>query len=137
MTLHPTVLADLLDIEVEQARSALGDRAGDLHREGPFLRMTITRPDGTWMLQFDGTHFDSEPYDVALVDGNGTVLPFDCWIPGLAHSVHPVLGVPWVCISGTRAFYAYPGHHLDRWATGRYSLRADTSIRRILDRVGA
>lgn len=136
MPLHPVVLADLLDVEVEQARSVLGDRAGDLHREGPFLRMTITRPDGTWPLQLDGTRFDSEPYDVALVDDDGQILPIDRWIPGVAHSVHPVLGVPWICISGTRAYYAYPGHHLDRWDAGRYSLRADSLIRRILERVG-
>lgn len=136
MTLHPRVLADLLDVEVEQARSALGDRAGDLHREGPLLRMTITRLDGTWILQLDGTRFDAEPYDVALVDAGGRVLPIDRWIPGLVHSVHPVLGVPWICISGTRAYYTYPGHHLDRWDANRYSLRADSLIRRVLDKAG-
>lgn len=136
MTLHPSVLADLLDVEVEQARSALGARAGDLHRDGPFLRMTITRPDGTWTLQLDGTRFDAEPYDVALVDDGGQILPFEQWIPGLAHSVHPVLDVPWFCSSGTRGYYIYPGHHLDRWNAGRYSLRADSLIRRVLDRAG-
>jgi hypothetical protein len=136
MTLHPDVLSDLLDTELEQARAALGARAADLRREGSTLRMTITRSDGAWNLRLDGSEFDTEPYDVALVDDNDQILPFEQWLPGLAHSVHPVLGVPWICISGTRAYYYYPGHHTDRWVAGRYSLRADSLIRQILNRAG-
>ncbi len=135
MVLHPAVLHDLLDVEVEVARTALGTRAGDLHRVDSSLLMTLHRPDGTWILRLDGSRYDAEPFDVALVDDVGTVLPTDRWVPGLAHSVHPVLNVPWICISGTRAYYCYPGHHQERWDATRYQLRADSLLDTVLRRV--
>lgn len=47
MTLHPLVLADLLDAEVELARDRLGERAFDLRREGDALLMSLVRPVGS------------------------------------------------------------------------------------------
>ena len=135
MALHPAILHNLLDVEVEVARAALGTRAGDLHRDGSSLLMTLHRPDGIWMLRLDGSRYDAEPFEVALVDNDGEVLPMDRWIPGLAHSVHPVLQVPWICISGTRAYYCYPGHHQDRWDAARYQLRADSLLDTVLRKV--
>lgn len=135
MVLHPTVLHDLLDVEVEVARAALGTRAGDLHRDDSSLLMTLQRPDGAWILRLDGSRYDAEPFDLALVDNDGAVLPMDRWIPGLAHSVHPVLHVPWICISGTRAYYCFPGHHQDRWDAARYLLRADSLLDIVLRKV--
>jgi hypothetical protein len=73
--LHPQVLSDLLDGELALARQVLGDRAGDLHRKGSALVMTLVRPDGKWTLKLDGTAYDAEPFDVALVGGDGAVLP--------------------------------------------------------------
>lgn len=136
MSLHPAILVDLLDREVAQARSFLGSRANDLHRDGCHLLMTLIRPDGEWILRLDGTHFDTEPYDVALVDEDGVILPIELWIPGFAQGIHPVLNVPWVCVSGTRGYYLYQGHHLARWDTDRYSSRADSLINHLLIRAG-
>lgn len=134
--LHPTILADLLDSEVALARHALGDRAGDLRRDGLRLVMTLARPDGTWRLRLDGARFDAEPYEVALGDSHDELLPLEGWPPSFAHGVHPVLGVPWVCVSGTRGFYLYEGHHGDRWDAVRYSARADTLLERLLTKAG-
>lgn len=136
MALHPVVLHDLLDLEVQIARDRLGERAGDLRRVGNALLMTLDRPDGCWTLQLDGSGYDAEPFDLALVDENGAVLPIEQWIPGLAHSVHPVLHVPWACISGTRGFYCYPGHHQERWDAARFQLRADSLLDTVLRKVG-
>ncbi|GAA3432259.1 hypothetical protein [Kutzneria kofuensis] len=137
MALHPRVLADLLDIEVEQARARLGPRAGDLRREGSSLLMTLRPPvGGMWTLRLDGSQYDAEPFDVALVDDAGDVLPLDQWIPGFAHGIHSSLGVPWVCVSGTRAYYAHESHYGERWDAVRYALRADSLLDRLLTKVG-
>lgn len=124
MALHPRALADLLDIELEQARARLGPRAGDLRREGSALVMTLQPPaGGTWTLRLDGSRYDAEPFDVALVDGAGAVLPLDQWIPGF-------------CMSGTRAYYAHESHYGERWDAVRYALRADSLLNRLLTRAG-
>ena len=135
MTLHPEVLAELLDLEVQAARAALGERAGDLRREGSTLLMPLTRPDGTWTLRLDGANYSAEPYDLALVDDDGDVLPLEKWTPGLGYSVHPVLNRAWACISGTAAYYSYPGHHADRWDAARPDQSAATLLAGVLKKV--
>lgn len=136
MALHPAVLADLLDIEVEQARDRLGERAGDLRRSGSALLMTLRRPDGTWTLRLDGARYDAEPFDVALIDEDGAVLPLEQWIPGFAHGIHSSLQVPWVCVSGTRAYYAHESHFAERWDAVRYVHRADSLLAHLLHKAG-
>lgn len=136
MALHPAVLADLLDAEVELARSRLGARAFDLHRDRDALLMSLVRPDGAWRLRLDGAWYNAEPFDVALVDDDGAVLPIERWIPNFAHGIHPVLGVPWVCVSGTRGYYLHPSHYAERWDVARYALRADSLIAHLLAKVG-
>ncbi|GAA1292210.1 hypothetical protein [Saccharothrix xinjiangensis] len=136
MALHPAVLADLLDAEVELARSRLGARAFDLHRDGDALLMSLVRPDGSWTLRLDGARYDAEPFDVALVDDDGAVLPVERWIPNLAGGIHPVLGVPWVCVSGTRGYYMHQSHYAERWDAVRYLQRAESLIAHLLAKVG-
>lgn len=136
MALHPVVLADLLDREVRQARHRLGERAGDLRREGRDVLVTLHRPDGAWTLRLDGSKYDANPFDVALVDERGHVLPIEAWIPGFAHDVHPSLKVPWVCVSGTRAYYAHESHFAERWDASRYSLRLDTLLDHLMKKAG-
>ena len=136
MALHPMVLADLLDVEVRQARVRLGARAHDLHHDGSSLLMTLVRPDGMWTLRLDGERYDAEPFDVALVDDNGTILPLDRWIPGFAHGMHSGLEVPWVCVSGTRAYYAHESHFAERWDAVRYVNRADSLLGHLLTKAG-
>jgi len=136
MTLHPVVLADLLDIEVEQARATLGERAHDLSREGSALLVSLVRPDGTWTLRLDGARYDAEPFDVALVDDTGAVLPLDRWIPGFAAGIHSSLGVPWVCVSGTRGYYAHESHFAERWDAVRYVNRAASLLAHLMTKAG-
>jgi hypothetical protein len=136
MALHPAVLADLLDTEVQQARRRLGERAGDLRRVGSNILMTVIRPDGAWNLLLEGSRYDSEPFDVRLVDDDGVGLPLERWIPGFAHSIHPSLKEPFVCVSGTRAYYAHESHFAERWDSHRYSLRLDTLLDFLLRKAG-
>lgn len=136
MTLHPQVLAGLLDAEVEASRSALGPRAADLRRDGTALLMSLRRPDGTWLLRLDGTNYDAEPFDVGLIDDQGVLLPEEAWIPGFGLGIHPVLEVPWVCVSGTRGYYSHPSHYTERWDAVRYELRADTLLTKLLEKAG-
>lgn len=136
MALHPLVLADLLDAEVELARSRLGERAFDLRREGDALLMSLVRPDGSWTLRLAGDRYDAEPFDVALVDEANEVLPLERWIPNFAHGLHPVLGVPWVCVNGTRGYYSHESHFGERWDASRYALRADSLIAHFLAKAG-
>lgn len=136
MALHPAVLADLLDDEVRQACRRLGARAGDLHRVGSNLVMTVTRPDGAWVLQLDGSRYDSQPFDVTLLDVDGELLPLEKWIPGFALGIHPSLNVPFVCVSGTRGYYAHESHFAERWDSHRYSLRLDSLLDSLLRKAG-
>lgn len=136
MALHPAVLADLLDIEVEQAQAKLGERAHDLHRDGSALLVSLRRPDGTWTLRLDGARYDAEPFDVALVDDMGSVLPLDQWVPGFAHGIHSSLNVPWVCVSGTRGYYSHESHFAERWDTVRYVNRASSLLAHLMTKAG-
>ncbi|BEP15932.1 hypothetical protein acdb102_42430 [Acidothermaceae bacterium B102] len=136
MALHPALLDELLDLELDRARARLGERAGDLHREGPHLLMTLTVAQRSWQLRLDGTRFDAEPYDVALVDTDGDVLPLEDWIPGFAHGIHTSLQVPWVCVNGTRAYYAHESHFKERWDHDRATLRADSLLLKLLAKAG-
>lgn len=136
MALHPAVLADLLDEEVRQARIKLGEDAGDLRREGTNVLITVKRPDGTWNLLLDGSRFDSEPFDVTLVDDDGEVLALEKWIPGFALGIHPSLNVPFVCVSGTRGYYAHESHFTERWDSHRFSMRLDSLLDFLLRKAG-
>ncbi|MEO5665283.1 MAG: hypothetical protein ABIR39_18615 [Nocardioides sp.] len=132
MALHPAVLADLLDAEVGRARLKLGDLAGDLHRDGSNIVMTLTRDDGAWNLLLDGSRYDSEPFDATLVDDASEILAVEQWIPGFGLGIHPSLGVPFVCVSGTRGYYAHESHFTERWDTHRFSMRLDSLIESLL-----
>ncbi|GAA3824063.1 hypothetical protein [Cellulomonas soli] len=136
MALHPAVLSDLLDEEVRQARIKLGQDAGDLRRVGTNVLITVKRPDGVWKLLLDGARYDSEPFDVALVDDEGEVLALEQWIPGFALGIHPSLNVPFVCVSGTRGYYAHESHFAERWDSHRFSMRLDSLLDSLLRKAG-
>jgi len=136
MTLHRAVLADLLDAEVRQARNKLGDAASDLRRDGTNVLITLRRPDGSWNLLLDGSRYDSEPFDVTLVNDQGGVLALEKWIPGFAWGMHPSLNTPFVCVSGTRGYYSHESHYTERWDSSRYSLRLDSLIESLLRKAG-
>lgn len=136
MALHPAVLADLLDTEVRRARLKLGEDAGDLRRVGTNILMTLTRDGNSWNLQLDGSRYDSEPFDATLVDDDGQILPLEKWIPGFALGIHPSLGVPFVCVSGTRGYYAHESHFTERWDSHRFSMRLDSLLDSLLRKAG-
>ncbi len=136
MALHPAVLADLLDTEVRRARLKLGEDAGDLRRVGTNILMTLTRDGNSWNLQLDGSRYDSEPFDATLVDDDGQILPLEKWIPGFALGIHPSLGVPFVCVSGTRGYYAHESHFTERWDSHRFSMRLDSLLDALLRKAG-
>ena len=136
MALHPAVLVDLLDTEVRRARLKLGEGAGDLRRVRTKILMTLTRDGNSWNLQLDGSRYDAEPFDATLVDDDGQVLPLEKWIPGFAHGIHPSLGVPFVCVSGTRGYYAHESHFTERWDSHRFSMRLDSLLDSLLRKAG-
>lgn len=136
MALHPAVLADLLDTEVRRARLKLGDRAGDLRRVENDIMMTLTRDDRSWNLKLDGSRYDSEPFDATLVDDNGQILAAEQWIPGFGQGIHSSLGVPFVCVSGTRGYYAHESHFTERWDSHRFSMRLDSLLDSLLRKAG-
>lgn len=136
MALHPAVLADLLNTEVRRARLKLGEDAGDLRRVGTNILMTLTRDGNSWNLQLDGSRYDSEPFDATLVDDDGQILPLEKWIPGFALGIHPSLGVPFVCVSGTRGYYAHESHFTERWDSHRFSMRLDSLLDSLLRKAG-
>lgn len=136
MALHPAVLADLLDTEVRRARLKLGEDAGDLRRVGTNILMTVARDGSSWNLQLDGSRYDSEPFDATLVDDDGQILPLEEWIPGFALGIHPSLGVPFVCVSGTRGYYAHESHFTERWDSHRFSMRLDSLLDSLLRKAG-
>jgi len=136
VALHPAVLADLLDEEVRQARAKLGPAASDLRRVGTDVVIKIVREDGAWTMRLDGSRYDSEPFDVTLVDDEGAILPLEKWIPGFALGIHPSLNVPFVCVSGTRGYYSHESHFAERWDSHRYSMRLDTLLDFLLRKAG-
>lgn len=136
MALHPAVLADLLDTEVRRASLKLGEAAGDLRRVGTNILMTLVREDGSWNLRLDGSRYDSEPFDVTLVDDEGEILAVEKWIPGFGLGIHPSLGVPFVCVSGTRGYYSHESHFSERWDSHRFSLRLDSLLESLLRKAG-
>lgn len=136
MALHPAVLADLLDREVRQARNKLGEAAGDLRRVGTSILMTLVREDGCWNLRLDGSRYDSEPFDATLVDDEGEILAVEKWLPGFGLGIHPSLGVPFVCVSGTRGYYSHESHFSERWDSHRFSMRLDSLLESLLRKAG-
>lgn len=136
MVLHSAVLADLLDTEVRRANLKLGDMAGDLRRVGTNILMTVVREDGSWNLRLDGSRYDSEPFDATLVDGEGEILAAEEWIPGFGLGIHPSLGVPFVCVSGTRGYYSHESHFSERWDSHRFSMRLDSLLESLLRKAG-
>src|SRR5690242_6267046 len=109
--LHPTVLRELLDDEVEGARARLGDRVLALTVEVPNVYCNFVVADGHgYRLRLDGHAYDAEPFRVSTVGPDGEMLLAEQWPPGLYHSIHPVLGIPFACVRGTYEYHAHSSH---------------------------
>ncbi len=133
--LHPTVTAEILVAEIEVATERLGDQV-QFTRTGTIVDAKIsTGP----IIRFDGSRYDAEPYDVAVVDAvapDGRMLPGEAWPPGLNHGHHPILGRPFICIRGTGEYHLHPSHLADPWDAYRGRLALADLAAHILRRMG-
>ncbi|MGH2708201.1 MAG: hypothetical protein ACRDJK_07890, partial [Actinomycetota bacterium] len=92
MTLHPLLLAELLEAEADMARKRLGGRVAHIDVNGPLVSAWLTpREGGGIAIRLDGTHYDAEPFRVAIVDAGGGELSSRGWPGQLFHAIHPVL----------------------------------------------
>lgn len=135
--LHPVLLAELLDDEVAVAAERLGSRAESLGHDGRYVRCRVLGADGSSLwLRMDAVCYDADPVGVDVCDGAGVTAALEQWPVGLAHSVHPVHGQPWVCTRGTAEYHTYPGHHVERWDVYRATLRLPELLDHLLRRAG-
>jgi hypothetical protein len=135
--LHPQVLADLLDDEVEDAGRRLGGRADGLAHDGRFVRCRLAAPDGApvW-LRLDGAAYDGEPFRVEVCDLDDVLVPAERWPTGLMNGAHPVHGRPFTCVRGTWEYHTHPSHHQERWDVHRSRLRLADLLDHLLRKVG-
>lgn len=132
--LATAVLAELLEDEVAVARDRLADRVAMLTVDGTAV---LCQPRGLdQILRLDGRGYDAEPFRFSVVDGAGEPLPGAAWPPGLHHSQHPVLDVPFACVQGTYEYHLHPGHVADRWDRYRHRLRLAQLLDHLLQKCG-
>jgi hypothetical protein len=132
--LAAAVLAELLDDEAAVARERLGDRVAVLTVDDAAV---LCQPRGLdQVLRLDGRGYDAEPFRFSVVDGDGVPLRGVAWPPGLHHSQHPVLGVPFACVQGTYEYHTHPGHAADSWDRYRHQLRLAQLLDHLLRRCG-
>lgn len=138
MTLHPAVVSDLLDGEMQVAQERLGGRISSLSRTGTSVYCTFTSPGGgNVTMRLEGGEYDAEPLRFAVVTSDDEVLPLEAWPPGLGHSIHPVLGRPFACVQGTYEYHCLPCHMEDAWDAYRGRLRMTDLLDHLLRRAGA
>jgi hypothetical protein len=132
--LAAAVVAELLEDEVVAARERLGDRVAMLTVDGTAV---LCQPRGLdQVLRLDGRGYDAEPFRFSVVDGAGVPLPGAAWPPGLHHSQHPVLDVPFACVQGLYEYHLHPGHVTDPWDRHRHRLRLVQLLDHLLRRCG-
>jgi hypothetical protein len=135
--LHPMLAAEMLDDELEVARARLGDRILAVTRSGTTIQIRFRSADGQLVrLRLDGARYDAEPFQVAVVDEGGEVVEHGRWPSGLSHSIHPVLGRPFVCVQGTYEYHCHPSHVNDRWGTYRSTIRLGDLVDHLLRKSG-
>lgn len=132
----------LLDSELELcAEDPRLQREGvRIYREGTdvFAAFVAGRDGQPGVFRLDCASFDASPPGVAMVDlQTGEELPLARWTPGVPHSLHPVLGKPFVCIQGTAEYHTHPSHVDDGWDKYRARFRLRQTINRLLEKAGA
>jgi len=131
--LHPDIVADILDAEIEVAATRLSDRAR-LRRDGTTVHAHLA---GGATVRFDGAGYDSEPYAVTITDADGAPLPGGAWPAGLNHGQHPILDRPFICIRGTAEYHAHPSHLADAWDLYRGRITLADLLAHIVRRIPA
>ncbi len=131
--LHPEILAELLDGEIDVAAERHADRCV-LSRHGACVHASL--PTGT-VIAFAGSHYDAEPFGVAVIDDEHVVVAHERWPPGLSLGQHPILGRGFVCIRGTAEYHLHPSHLLDRWDIHRGKVQLVDLLSHVLNKAGA
>ena len=94
-----------------------------------YVRFTTVR-NTERLLRFDGRDYDFQPMDAELVDPvTRALLPPAAWLirDGKPCPPHPLQdGRPFLCITGTRAYYTHPNHSPritgERWERHRAAM---------------
>ncbi len=137
MTLHPVLLDEMLNDEVEATCLRLVDRFQSIERDGPDVYVRIAGTNvGEATVRISGSGYDAEPFQVAAVTYEGAIAPQALWPAGLFHSVHPILDRGFVCIRGTYEYHCHPSHLDDAWSAYRQTLRLPQLLGHILKKVG-
>jgi hypothetical protein len=133
--LHPRIVGEMLDSEIEVARSRLAGRFTTLERIGTTAVCEFDI-NGKYRLALDAHEYDSEALRLSFLDESGAALPASGWPPGLCNGEHPVLAVPWACVNGTYEFTRFPGHHEQSWDSIRYEIRLADLLDHLLRKCG-
>jgi hypothetical protein len=137
VTLHPALLAEMLNDEAAAARARHGRKVESIEVAGPDILCRVGSSNiGTATLRFAGATYDAEPFQVAVVTDDGAIAPQGMWPAGLFHSVHPILQRGFICIRGTYEYHCHPQHVTDTWASHRQALRLPQLLGHILKRMG-
>lgn len=121
--LHPAVLHEMLETEVQVAKERLGSSISFIEVTGADVRCVLRTPGKQdALLLFQGGDYDAEPFRVSVVRPDWTLLPGNEW-PGAPILDHPVLHRPFICIQGTYEYHAHPSHFADTWDKYRSHLR--------------
>jgi hypothetical protein len=137
MTLHPALLAEMLEEEVSVARARLGDRiaALDIVDTDIICRLEETNV-GVALLRFAAANYDAEPMSFAVITENGEVAEQSKWPGQLFHSIHPSLERAMACVQGTYEYHSFPGHTADRWDAHRRTLRLPHLLEHLVTKAG-
>lgn len=136
MTLHPHIVADLLDEEAAVARERLGPRCASIEVQGTNVLCGIEVTGHIYTLRLDGADYDSSPLGLSVVDDDGAAVPADGWPPGLNHGTHPILQRPFCCAQGTIEYHVHPSHTSDSWDKYRDQIRLADLLDHLLRRAG-
>jgi len=135
VTLHPVVVADLLRVEANLVREALGDQFDAVELDGTRVLIQPKAWSGRWM-SLDGAEYDQRPLLLAVLDADRK--PTNAWPGSLRHgSVHLILDGPWACIRGTYQYHAYPGHAAETWDQFRTSIRLVHLVKHVLKKAAS
>lgn len=137
MSLHPLVVGELLDTEMEVAQQRLGDRISGLERVGPIVYCRLEETNvGPATLALDGTSYDGEPFKVTVVDAARQPASQEAWPGNLCHGMHPVLNRLFVCVRGAYEYHCLPQHAGDTWDAHRSQLRLPRLLDHLVRRAG-
>ena len=140
--MQPVFLEQLLEDEVAAcaASEILAPAGAQLTRVGTslFLAFPRGRDGNPGLFRLDCSGFDAQPISVSMVDSDThEALPMEKWTPGVPHSLHPVTGLPFVCLQGVAEYHSHSSHTADTWDRYRNTYRVPQLVRRLLEKAGA